>query len=156
MQAGSRGQTLNGKPFETAPSTATPRASSACACFRTRSSTKQAAKRWDAERYYTDPTYYKDKDARPTVPRGHVVRLLPRRARIRSSRPPIPNNPEWANLSSNVGAQYFWIDRIFYQAADYSRTSRSSCSTRRGPGSLDTSFVSTDNINNPRTMNAVY
>ena len=24
------------------------------------------------------------------------------------------------------------------------------------PGALDTSFVSTDNINNPRTMNAIY
>ena len=34
-------------------------------------------------------------------------------------RPPAdPNNPEWANLSSNVGAQYFWTDRIFYEAAD--------------------------------------
>ena len=35
-------------------------------------------------------------------------------ARTRSARRPIPNNPEWANLSSNVGAQYFWTDRIFY------------------------------------------
>ena len=66
-------------------------------------------------------------------------------------------NPKWENLSSNVGAQYFWWDRIFdwrgaknensmfYQALHVSR-----------PGTLDTSLVSTDNINNPRTMNAVY
>ncbi len=33
--------------------------------------------------------------------------------------PADPNNPEWANLSSNVGAQYFWVDRIFFQAADF-------------------------------------
>ncbi len=36
-------------------------------------------------------------------------------------------------------------DSIFYQALHVSR-----------PGTLDTSLVSTDNINNPRTMNAVY
>ena len=71
--------------------------------------------------------------------------------------PADPENPKWENLSSNVGAQYFWWDRIFnwrgdgneasffYQALHVSR-----------PGTLDTSLVSTDNINNPRTMNAVY
>ena len=69
--------------------------------------------------------------------------------------PADPNNPEWANLSSNVGAQYFWTDRIFYEAADYSSFAFQLFHSSR-PGSLDTSFVSTDNINNPRTMNAVY
>ena len=28
--------------------------------------------------------------------------------------PADPDHPKWENLSSNVGAQYFWIDRIFY------------------------------------------
>ena len=27
--------------------------------------------------------------------------------------PDNPDTPKWENLSSNVGAQYFWIDRIF-------------------------------------------
>ena len=27
--------------------------------------------------------------------------------------PADPENPKWENLSSNVGAQYFWVDRIF-------------------------------------------
>ena len=31
-----------------------------------------------------------------------------------------------------------------------------SCSNASRPGTLDTSLVSADNINNPRTMNAVY
>ena len=71
--------------------------------------------------------------------------------------PADPENPKWENLSSNVGAQYFWVDRIFnWKATTTERTSSSSCSTPRGPGTLDTSLVSTDNINNPRTMNAVY
>ena len=73
-------------------------------------------------------------------------------------RPPAdPENPKWENLSSLVGAQYFWWDLVFnwmgrknegsffYQALHVSR-----------PGTLDTSLVSTDNITNPRTMNAVY
>ena len=74
------------------------------------------------------------------------------------TRPPAdPENPKWENLNSIVGAQYFWWDRVFnwmgeknessvfYQALHVSR-----------PGTLDTSLVSTDNINNPRSMNAVY
>ena len=76
-------------------------------------------------------------------------------ARTRSSRPPIPENPKWENLSSNVGAQYFWIDRIFAWEADQTSFAFQLFHTSR-PGTLDTSLVSTDNINNPRTMNAVY
>ena len=69
--------------------------------------------------------------------------------------PADPNNPAWANLSSNVGAQYFTIDRIFYQAADFEDFAFQIFHSSR-PGSLDTSFVASDNINNPRTMNAMY
>ena len=69
--------------------------------------------------------------------------------------PADPENPKWANLSSNVGAQYFWVDRIFYWNADPTDFVFQLFHTSR-PGSLDTSFISTDNINNPRTMNAVY
>ncbi len=75
--------------------------------------------------------------------------------RIRRIRRPIPNNPKWENLSSNVGAQYFWVDRIFYWDADPTNFVFQLFHTSR-PGSLDTSLISTDNINNPRTMNAVY
>jgi hypothetical protein len=69
--------------------------------------------------------------------------------------PADPENPKWENLSSNVGAQYFWVDRIFTWNADPSNFVFQLLRTSR-PGSLDTSLVSTDNINNPRTMNAVY
>jgi hypothetical protein len=69
--------------------------------------------------------------------------------------PADPEHPEWENLSSNVGAQYFWIDRIFDWDADPSGYIFQMFHTSR-PGALDTSLVSTDNINNPRTMNAIY
>ena len=45
-----------------APSTARPPASSACACSPIPDFDEKAAKAWDAERYYTDPSYYNRKD----------------------------------------------------------------------------------------------
>jgi hypothetical protein len=65
------------------------------------------------------------------------------------------NHPQWENLSSAVGAQYFWTDRIFYWNAPDDNFAYQLFHTYR-PGTLDTSLVSTDNINNPRTMNAIY
>jgi len=118
----------------------------------------KAAKAWDAKRYYTDPSYYNRKD----LVRPYRVGMSCGFCHVGPSpiNPPAqPDHPTFANLSSSVGAQYMWVDRLFifnsnkpegqhnfmYQLV---RTFR--------PGSMDTSLVSTDNINNPRTMNAVY
>ena len=114
-----------------------------------------AAKKWDPVRYYTDAKLLRLEGPGAALPRRHVVRVLPRRARARSGRPPIPENPKWENLASNVGAQYFWVDRIFSWKNDPSNYMFQLLHTSR-PGALDTSLVSTDYINNPRTMNAVY
>ncbi|MBV8436314.1 MAG: hypothetical protein JOY95_02230 [Silvibacterium sp.] len=115
---------------------------------------EKAAKKWDAARYYTDPTYYNDKN----LVKPYRVGMSCGFCHIGPN--PInpsadPENPKWENLSSNVGAQYFWIDRIFTFADDHSNFAWQTFHTSR-PGSLDTSLVSTDNINNPRTMNAIY
>ena len=50
-------------------------------------------------------------------------------------RPPAdPENPKWENLSSNVGSQYSWWDRIFNWRGDSDRTASSiRRSTRIGP-----------------------
>jgi hypothetical protein len=64
-------------------------------------------------------------------------------------------NPRWADLSSTVGAQYMWVDRLFVYRANPDNYMFQLVHTYR-PGAMDTSLVSTDNINNPRTMNAVY
>jgi hypothetical protein len=117
---------------------------------------EKARQRWNADRFYNDPKYYFDRD----LVRPYRVGMTCAFCHVGPNpiRPPAdPENPKWENLSNNVGAQYFWWDRvfnwrgdkndgsIFYQALHVSR-----------PGTLDTSLVSTDNINNPRTMNAVY
>jgi hypothetical protein len=113
-----------------------------------------AAKKWDAKRFYTDPSYYNDKD----LVRPYRVGMSCAFCHVGPSpvHPPAdPNNPRWADLSSNVGAQYYWVDRIFAYQGDTSSFAFQLFHTSR-PGTLDTSFVSTDSINNPRTMNAVY
>jgi hypothetical protein len=115
---------------------------------------EDAAKKWDPERYYNDPTYYNSKD----LIRPYRVGMSCGFCHVGPNplKPPAdPEHPKWENLSSNVGAQYFWIDRIFDWDADPSNYIFQLFHTSR-PGTLDTSLVSTDNINNPRTMNAVY
>ncbi|MCD5364013.1 MULTISPECIES: hypothetical protein [Chromobacterium] len=113
-----------------------------------------AAKKWDAKRYYEDPSYYNDKD----LIRPYRVGMSCAFCHVGPNpvKPPAdPEHPKWENLSSNVGAQYFWVDRIFSWQADPSSFPFQLFHTSR-PGALDTSLVSTDSINNPRTMNAVY
>ena len=113
-----------------------------------------AAKKWDPERYYKDPNYYLDKNLIKPYRVGMSCGFC--HVGPNPIKPPAdPENPKWENLSSNVGAQYFWVDRIFVWDADHSSFVYQLFHTSR-PGALDTSFVSTDNINNPRTMNAVY
>ena len=115
----------------------------------------EAAERaWDADRYYTDPGYYNDKNLVKPYRVGMSCGFC--HVGPNPTNPPTdPENPAWANLNSNPGAQYFWIDRIFYWNADESNYVFQMFHTSR-PGVLDTSLVSSDNINNPRTMNAIY
>ena len=113
-----------------------------------------AAKRWDPKRYYDDPSYYNDKK----LVRPYRVGMSCGFCHVGPSptNPPAdPENPKWENLSSIVGAQYFWTDRILQWDPDESSFPIQLFHTYR-PGTLDTSLISTDNINNPRTMNAFY
>lgn len=115
---------------------------------------EEAKKHWDPVRYYTDPKYYND--AKLVKPYRVGMSCGFCHVGPNPLKPPAdPNNPKWENLSSMVGAQYFWVDRIFSWDGDQSKYFFQLFHTAR-PGSLDTSLVSTDNINNPRTMNAVY
>jgi hypothetical protein len=113
-----------------------------------------AQRQWDPVRYYTDRSYYESKN----LVRPYRVGMSCGFCHVGPNpiHPPAdPNNPQWENLSSNVGAQYFWIDKIFYWDADESNFVYQLFHTSR-PGTLDTSLISTDNINNPRSMNALY
>ena len=113
-----------------------------------------AAKKWDPERFYTDPSYYNDKN----LIRPYRVGMSCGFCHVGPSpvRPPEdPESPKWENLNSNPGAQYFWVDRILFWDKDESSFVYQLLHTSL-PGTLDTSFISSDYINNPRTMNALY
>jgi hypothetical protein len=117
---------------------------------------EEARRRWNPERYYNDPSYYFD----PNLVRPYRVGMSCGFCHVGPNpiRPPkYYEYPEWADLSSNVGAQYFWWDKIFNWRGDAAENSVffQALHVSR-PGTLDTSLVSSDNINNPRTMNAVY
>jgi hypothetical protein len=115
---------------------------------------EKARKAWDPVKYYTTPAYYENK----SLIRPYRVGMSCGFCHVGPSpvSPPAdPNNPAWTNLSSTVGSQYLWVDRIFsWQERDSEFISQLFKTWR--PGTLDTSLVSTDNINNPRTMNALY
>ncbi|RCW78534.1 hypothetical protein [Paracoccus lutimaris] len=125
----------------------------------------EAAARWDPERYYTDPDYYNDHD----LIRPYRVGMSCAFCHVGPNPINPPKNPEapdWAELTSNPGAQYFWVERIFFWNTR-PRPEPGIPAPNEGnflfqlfhtnpPGSLDTSLVSTDYMNNPRTMNAVY
>jgi hypothetical protein len=115
---------------------------------------EEAKKNWDADKFYTEPGYYQSKK----LVRPYRVGMSCGFCHVSPSpiHPPAdPENPQWENLNSTVGAQYFWFDRIFVWDADTANFTFQLVHTSR-PGALDTSLVSTDSIVNPRTMNAFY
>jgi hypothetical protein len=115
----------------------------------------QAAKnKWDAEKYYTDPNYYKNPDLIKPYRVGMACGFC--HVGPTPTRPPAdPASPQWSNLNSTVGAQYLWMDRVFVYGAD-NKNFLYQLMHSYPPGTMDTSLVSTDYINNPRTMNAIY
>jgi hypothetical protein len=121
---------------------------------------EKAAAKWreantaTTQRYYSDASYYQSKDLIKPYRVGMSCGFC--HVGPNPLKPPAdPEHPKWENLSSNVGAQYFWIDRIFDWDGDQSSYIFQLFHASK-PGTLDTSLVSTDNIDNPRTMNAIY
>ena len=115
---------------------------------------EKAEQAWDAERFYDDPDYYLDDD----LVRPYRVGMSCAFCHVGPSPtapPDDPEHPEMDNLNATVGAQYFWFDRIFAWKPDDRQYMVQLIHTAR-PGTLDTSLVSSDYINNPRTMNAIY
>lgn len=115
---------------------------------------EEAQKKWDPERYYTDKSYWSD----PTLIRPYRVGVSCAycHASYHPLNPPRSlTQPEWSNLSGNIGAQYLRIrvafgnlltkDQFIYHLLD-----------SQPPGTIDTSLIASDNINNPNTMNAVF
>ncbi len=113
-----------------------------------------AAARWDAERFYTDPGYYLDRE----LIRPYRVGMSCAFCHVSADplRPPTdPESPRWEELSAYVGAQYFRNGRIFFYDPDPANFVFQLFDAPP-PGTSDTSLIATDNIFNPRNMNAIY
>jgi hypothetical protein len=115
---------------------------------------EEAAKNWDPERYYTDESYHNN----PKLVRPYRVGMACGFCHVGPSpvHPPAdPAHPQWSELNSTIGAQYLWMDRFFVYEAD-PKNFLYQLLHSYPPGTFDTSLESTDYINNPRTMNAIY
>jgi len=113
-----------------------------------------ARKRWDPNRYYNDPNYFND----PKLVRPYVVGMACGFCHVSFNplKPPIdPEKPKWENLSSTIGNQYLNASAIFGNGA--SPDSYAYQLFHSWPrGTVDTSFIATDNLNNPSRINSIY
>ena len=119
-----------------------------------------ARKRWKErvedtnDRYYSDPTITKD----PTLVRPFRVSVSCGFCHIGPHPLNPPKNieaPEWENLSSTIGAQY-WKPQPAFGNLQTGNSILFHFLASQQPGTVDTSLVSTDHINNANTMNAVW
>ncbi len=122
-----------------------------------------------AKRFYEDPSYYNN----PALVRPYIVGMSCALCHVSFDpvRPPADVvNPKWANLNDYVGAQYFnvaefFVPRLVTGGIDGKPIQVSGPDEESfvwqlihssPPGSLDTSFIATDYLNNPGTMNGVF
>lgn len=115
---------------------------------------EQAEANWDPERYYSDPNYYNDPDLVRPYRVGMSCAFC--HASFDPLNPPDdPENPEWENISANIGAEFWWVSRIF--GTDLGRDNFvHQLMEAQPPGVVDTSLIASDNINGPRTMNSIF
>ena len=116
---------------------------------------EEAAKRWDPARFYEDPGYYNSKIS--CGPTGSACPAASATSGPARSHPGRPREPEVGERQLD-GRRAVFLDRPDLRLEGDTDPANYMCQlvhTQR-PGTLDTSLVSTDYINNPRTMNAIY
>ena len=69
--------------------------------------------------------------------------------------PPNPEHPEWKNLSSTIGDQFWKPQSAFANLLPRTNFLHHFLNSQQ-PGTIDTSLVSTDWINNSNTINAIF
>jgi hypothetical protein len=115
---------------------------------------KAARQQWDPNRYYNDAAYYNDSKLIRPYRVGMSCGFC--HVSFNPAHPPgDPERPEWRNLSSTIGNQYLKAEAVFaatVPASSYVRQLLASWA----PGTIDTSFLATDNLNNPSNMNPIF
>ncbi|HEX7680376.1 MAG TPA: hypothetical protein VF713_19750 [Thermoanaerobaculia bacterium] len=110
--------------------------------------------------FYEKPEYFNQ----PSLVRPYIVGMACAFCHVGPDpvRPPAdPENPKWENLNDYVGAQYLKVWAVFVPpnpktGKDDEESFVWQLIHSNPQGTLDTSFIATDYLNNPGTMNAVY
>jgi hypothetical protein len=113
-----------------------------------------AKAKWKPDLYFRDPVYYTN----PKLVRPYIVGMACSFCHIGAdpTNPPAdPNEPEYANLNDYVGQHYFKVWEVFGHELPENNFVWQLIHSNR-PGTLDTSFISTDYLNNPGTMNGIF
>lgn len=114
--------------------------------------------KWDAALYYGNDDKAKAYWQSPRLVRPYRVGMSCAfcHASMHPLRPPAdPAEPQWENLSASIGSQYLRVRAVFgnlltpdnfiYHVLD-----------SQPPGTIDTSLIASDGINNTNTMNAIF
>lgn len=111
--------------------------------------------------YYEKSQYYTDKN----LVRPYVVGMACSFCHVSfdPTRPPASvNEPKYENLNDYIGAQYLKVYEVFMPRLPdqtefhFAESFVWQLLYTNPPGTLDTSFIATDHINNPGTMNGVF
>ena len=106
------------------------------------------------DRYYNDPAIQQD----PKLVRPFRVSVSCGFCHVGPhplNPPRDPEAPDWANLSSTIGDQY-WKPQPAFGNLQTGNSFLFHFLASQQPGTVDTSLVSTDHINNANTINAVF
>lgn len=109
---------------------------------------------WDADRFYNDQKYAQN----PKLVRPYRVGMTCAVCHVsfHPLHPPVDReNPQWTELSSTLGNQYFETIGVFgtdLKPDDFLYHVLRSAP----PGTVDTSVIATDNNNNPNIINSIF
>ena len=114
----------------------------------------EARKKWDGNRFATDPNYWNDNK----LVRPYRVGISCGACHIapNPSRPPAdPENPGWENLASAIGNQYINEGKVFGPNVTKGGLFYEML-LAQPRGTSDTSRIATDHINNPNAINPIF
>jgi hypothetical protein len=115
---------------------------------------KAARDAWDGVKFYGKKDYYQN----PKLIRPYRVGMACAFCHVGPHPlypPENPESPKWENLSSSIGSQYFKVQTIFAPLQEPDSFIYQHLASSK-PGTLDTSLIPTDSLNNPNTMNAIF
>ena len=126
---------------------------------------KSAQRKWKrgfrkdgTHRFYSEADEDKAWASNPSTVKPYVVGVSCAicHASYHPLNPPLDvDNPKWENISSTIGAQYLRIREIFGNTLDPDNYVYHVIDSQL-PGTIDTSLVASDHLNNPNTMNAIF